>query len=36
VAGILQVKGSDLDKEYLWCWARELGVLDALERLWHT
>lgn len=33
VAGVIQVKGADLDLEYLRHWAAELGVLGQLEQL---
>jgi hypothetical protein len=33
VLGVLQIQGRELDEQYLWKWAKSLGVQDTLTRL---
>ena len=34
VIGVIKVQGPTLDSNYLNRWARELGIIDILERAW--
>jgi hypothetical protein len=33
VLGVLQIQGRKLDEQYLWKWAKSLGVQDTLAKL---